>query len=89
MLFKDCKSELTFFFQKRSEQNQNKFFYLNMLIHPSLIGKTILIYCGNVFLPLLIKEDMVGFKLKDFVFTKKKVIFKKDKKDNFKGKGKK
>lgn len=84
MLFKTNKSNLTAFFQLHSIKNKNQFFYLNLLIHPSLIGNTISVYVGNQFVSLLIKEDMVGFKLKDFVLTKKKAIFKKDKKDNLK-----
>lgn len=84
MLFKTNKSNLTTFFQIHSTKNKNQFFYLNLLIHPSLIGNTISVYVGNQFVSLLIKEDMVGFKLKDFVLTKKKAIFKKDKKDNLK-----
>ena len=86
MLFKSDKKYLTYYFQQCSLQNKNQFFYLNLLIHPSLVGNTISIYVGNQFTSLLIKEDMVGFKLKDFVLTKKKAIFKKVKKDNLKKK---
>ena len=84
MLFKSDKTDLTSFFQTQSLKNKNQFFYLNLLIHPSLVGNTISVYVGNQFIPLIIKEDMIGLKLKDFVFTKKKAIFKKDKKDNLK-----
>jgi ribosomal protein S19 len=77
MLFRKQKNYLfshQFFF---AQKHRLKFFNLNFTIEDSNVGKTFLVYSGNIFIPLKIKEKMVGFQLKDFIFSKKRAIFKK------------
>jgi ribosomal protein S19 len=49
----------------------------NLIIFPNIIGKTILVYNGKSFIKLLIKKEMVGYKLGEFVKTRKIFKFKK------------
>lgn len=72
-----------------SQKNKLKFFNLNYNLEESNIGKTFLVYSGNFFIPLKIKEKMVGFQLKDFIFSKKRALFKKVVKNVAKKKSKK
>lgn len=45
----------------------------DMIILPEMIGKTIKVYQGKEFVPVLIEQDMIGHYLGEFVFTRKKV----------------
>jgi small subunit ribosomal protein S19 len=38
------------------------------------------VYNGKKYLPLKIKENMLGYKFGEFIFTKKKMVFRKKKK---------
>jgi small subunit ribosomal protein S19 len=44
------------------------------------VGFIVHVYNGKKYFPLSIKENMVGYKFGDFIFTKKKMIFRKKKK---------
>lgn len=37
---------------------------------PEMIGMTICVHRGNKFVPIFIRDDMVGFKLGEFVLTR-------------------
>lgn len=54
----------------------------NSVILPFLIGKTINVYNGKFFLPLLINEDMLGHKLGEFIPTRLRHVYKKKIKKN-------
>lgn len=59
-------------------------------IVPSMLGKIIHVYSGRYYIPLEINEDMVGFKLGSFIFTRLPHIHKnKNKNVNKKGKKRK
>ena len=77
MLFRYFKYQLNFFLIKYAKINKFKFYNLNLFISFELVGEIIFIYNGNSFMPLKIKQNMLGFQLKDFVFVKKRAVFKK------------
>ncbi|KAJ3040840.1 mitochondrial ribosomal small subunit component [Rhizophlyctis rosea] len=52
-------------------------------ILPSYVGRKFEVHNGNSFIPVTVTEDMVGHKLGEFAFTRKKFSFKK--KDDKKG----
>jgi small subunit ribosomal protein S19 len=47
------------------------------LILPFLIGRTLQIHNGKFFIPVSIREEMVGHKLGEFVNTRLRHIYKK------------
>jgi small subunit ribosomal protein S19 len=49
----------------------------NSVIFPLFIGKVLSIYNGRKFVNVKISEEMVGFKIGEFVPTRKKPIHKK------------
>jgi small subunit ribosomal protein S19 len=49
------------------------------MILPFLIGKTVRVHNGKSFVPVKITEEMVGFKLGEFVATRVRHIYKKKK----------
>ena len=51
----------------------------NTVILPFFIGKTLYVYNGKFFIPLVILEEMVGSKLGEFVQTRLRHIYKKKK----------
>lgn len=51
----------------------------NSTIDEQFIGKIFGIHNGRIFVPITISEDMVSFKLGEFVPTRKKFFFKKKK----------
>lgn len=55
-------------------------FSRSSFITPKFVGLTLKIHNGKTFLKLLISEKMVGYKLGEFVPTRKKFTFKKKKK---------
>lgn len=46
-------------------------------IIPTFVGQTFLIHNGKTFTKILVTEEMVGHKLGEFVFSRKKFFFKK------------
>jgi small subunit ribosomal protein S19 len=45
----------------------------DMLILPEMVGKTIKVYSGKEFIPVIIVEEMIGHYLGEFVLTRKRV----------------
>jgi small subunit ribosomal protein S19 len=60
----------------------------NSVVLPFLIGQTIQIHNGKFFIPIFIREDMVGHRLGEFVPTRLRHIYKKKKKNGSKIKSK-
>lgn len=54
-----------------------KIYNKSFLILPEYINYSINIYNGKIFVKLKITIDMVGFKIGEFIYTKKRHIFKK------------
>jgi ribosomal protein S19 len=52
----------------------------NSMILPEYIGQTIFIYNGMNYRGIKIDEDKVGLKFGEFIFTKKRAIYKRKKK---------
>lgn len=50
------------------------------VILPFLIGKTVQVYNGKFFIPITISEEMIGYKLGEFVLTRLRHVYKKKKK---------
>jgi small subunit ribosomal protein S19 len=44
-----------------------------MVIVPQMIGKTILVHNGKEYMPVLVNEEMVGYRFGEFVHTRKGV----------------
>ena len=42
-----------------------------MIIVPQMVGKTVQVHSGKEYLPVAITEEMVGFRLGEFVLTRK------------------
>ena len=55
---------------------KNKFCSRSLLIIPGFENKEFSIYNGKSFKKILITKDMIGHKLGEFFFTKKRPIFK-------------
>lgn len=60
-----------------SKKNYFKVWSRNTTISKYLLNKTIYVYNGKTFEKLYITGDMLGFKIGDFVFTRK-YIFKQN-----------
>ena len=45
----------------------------DMIILPSMVGKTIKIHNGKAYVPLTIQDEMIGFVLGEFVMTRNRV----------------
>lgn len=55
---------------------KKKIYLRSLLIIPGYENKEFTIYNGNFFKKILITKDMIGHKLGEFFFTKKRPIFK-------------
>jgi small subunit ribosomal protein S19 len=44
-----------------------------MVVVPQMLGKTILVHSGKEYVPVAITEEMLGFRLGEFVLTRKMV----------------
>lgn len=69
------KTILTF----EKKKSDFKTFAKTSTIIPKFIGKTIDVYNGKSFTKIKIIEEMVGYKLGEFVATRKKFSYKKKK----------
>lgn len=61
-------------FLLNSENNLNKNVQLcsrNSVITSDMLGKTLSVHNGRNFMPISIKNGMIGYKLGSFVFTKR------------------
>lgn len=58
----------------------NKIYKRSLVILPSFEDKTFFIYNGKIFIQIRITKEMIGHKFGEFVFTKKKPVFKSKKK---------
>jgi small subunit ribosomal protein S19 len=70
------------FFEKSLKNSTKKYFKTqsrNSLILPYLIGKTLKVYNGKKYVSFKVTEEMVGFKLGEFVLTRLRHIYKKKK----------
>lgn len=59
--------------EKLEKKDNVKTHCREMIIIPNMIGKTIKLYNGKEFLPLKIVENMLGHRLGEYVFTRKRV----------------
>ncbi len=61
-------------FIKRLEKKNNiKTQCRDMIIIPTMVGKTVKIYNGKEFVPVILTEEMIGHYLGEFAMTRKKV----------------
>lgn len=73
------------------EDSNNKKFKTtsrNTIILPFLAGKSVAVHNGKFFIPLFIRDDMIGYKLGEFVATRLRHVYKKKKKNGSKIKSK-
>jgi small subunit ribosomal protein S19 len=59
--------------QKLEKKNSIKTHYRDLVIIPTMVGKTLKVYTGKEFVPVVIQEYMLGHFLGEFVLTRKKV----------------
>jgi small subunit ribosomal protein S19 len=59
--------------EKLEKKDNVKTHCREMIIIPVMVGKTIRVYSGKEFLPLKIVEDMLGHRIGEYVFTRKRV----------------
>lgn len=69
------------FINKNLVENTNKYkikiFHKKLTIIPEYVDKNVFVYNGIKFIFLKIKQEMIGYKFGEFIYTKKKNIFKK------------
>lgn len=57
--------------KKLSKRDRVKTHCREMLILPSMVSKTIMVYTGKEFLPILIQPEMIGKRLGQYILTRK------------------
>ena len=67
------------FFKLNLIQNQKwkQIYNKNLIILPEYNNEIIHVYNGKTFIPIKIKEQMIGFKFGEFIYTRKKHVYKK------------
>ncbi len=62
-------------FMKKIEEGKGKLktHSRGIIIIPLMIGKTVLVYSGKSFEKIIITEEMIGYRLGDFVLTRKRL----------------
>jgi ribosomal protein S19 len=60
-------------------KNDIKTVYKNFVILPKFVGLTMQVYNGKTFITLKIVDEMVGYKVGEFVLTRKQFSYKKKK----------
>lgn len=63
-----------------TNKKYTKIYNKNLLILPEYVNYSFSIYNGMRFIFLKIQKNMVGYKFGEFIYTKKKHIYKKKKK---------
>ncbi|OIO62647.1 30S ribosomal protein S19 [Candidatus Woesearchaeota archaeon CG_4_10_14_0_2_um_filter_33_10] len=62
------------FIKKIIKGNNIKTECRDIIIIPKMVGKNIRIHNGKEFIPVLIQPEMIGHRLGEFVFTRKRVM---------------
>lgn len=57
----------------KSESGDIKTHCRDMIVLPEMVGRTLRVYNGKEFMPVLIIEDMIGHYLGEFALTRRKV----------------
>src|SRR3989338_5189092 len=57
----------------RKNESNIKTHCRDMVILPEMVGKTIKVYSGKEFIPVVIVDEMIGHCLGEFILTRKKV----------------
>lgn len=65
---------------KNLKKQSNLILPRNMEITPKLIGLTVKIHNGKEYKEMTVKNEIIGYKFGEFVFTRRKFSFKKKKK---------
>jgi small subunit ribosomal protein S19 len=58
---------------KLEKKNNVKTQYRDLVIIPTMVGKTVRVHNGKEFVPLMIQEHMLGHFLGEFVLTRRRV----------------
>jgi small subunit ribosomal protein S19 len=64
----------------KKEKKWVKIYNKSLTILPEYVNNFISIYNGNSFINLKITNNMIGFKFGEFIYTKKKFIYKQKEK---------
>jgi len=59
--------------RKLEKRNSVKTHCREMIIVPQMLGKILLVHQGKEYVPVTVTEDMLGFRLGEFVLTRKMV----------------
>jgi small subunit ribosomal protein S19 len=76
---KDYKKKL-YVLKPLKKSKEIKIFKASFFISSNFLGKNVLVYNGKEFIPLLIKNEMIGFRFGDFITTRKGFSVPKNKK---------
>ena len=71
------------FFKTNLIKNNKKWIKIlkkNLIILPEYVNYIFNIYNGKIFIKIKVNQEMVGYKFGEFINTKKRCIFKKNKK---------
>lgn len=60
------------FIEKVEKKGSAKTHRRDMIVFPSMVGKTIQIHNGKQFIPIIVKEEMIGRFFGEFALTRKK-----------------
>lgn len=63
--------------KKNKKKSTLRIYKKNTIVSPKLVGYTIYVYNGNKWIKVHINENMVGFKIGEFISTRKRLIWKK------------
>jgi small subunit ribosomal protein S19 len=61
----------------RNSEKPIKVWTRNSVIFPLFVGKILSVYNGKKFVNVQISQEMIGFKLGEFVATRRKIVHKK------------
>jgi small subunit ribosomal protein S19 len=61
----------------RNSEKPIKVWTRNSVIFPLFVGKILSVYNGKKFVNVQISQEMIGFKLGEFVSTRRKIVHKK------------
>lgn len=68
--FSDAEKKLVEKFKKKDNVKTQ---LRDMIILPSMVGKTIKVHSGNAYLPILIQDEMIGCYVGELILSRKKV----------------
>jgi len=79
-LYKKIRKEVSSGPKKKKTSKTIRLWSRRSVIIPQMVGRKIELYNGKTFVPLFLAEEMIGYKLGEFIFTRKGPKHKQKKK---------